>query len=193
RSRDWVRAFRGARAAARSNCAPSGEQLFSHLLDPRLERACLLERVVDLRGRRRALAPALAKDLPRAGQRVALVVQQRPNLQEARQVLLAVHPLAGARPVRLHAELALPVAEHVCVDPDELRDLTDPEVELVRDLVVEVAHGFSSSLSFREYSKRTTRRRGITMSSPVWGLRPRRACLSLTTKFPKPEIFTLSP
>jgi hypothetical protein len=32
------------------------------------------------------------------------------------------------------------------------------------------------------------RREEISISSPVWGLRPRRVALSLTTKFPKPAI-----
>jgi hypothetical protein len=38
-----------------------------------------------------------------------------------------------------------------------------------------------------------TRRPEMTISSPVCGLRPLRGRFSLTTKLPKPEIFTFSP
>src|SRR5210317_1320655 len=37
------------------------------------------------------------------------------------------------------------------------------------------------------------RREEISISSPVWGFRPRRVALSFTTKFPKPAILILSP
>ena len=39
----------------------------------------------------------------------------------------------------------------------------------------------------------STRRPEITISSPVWGLRPLRGRFSLITKLPKPEILTFSP
>src|SRR4030042_1275858 len=39
----------------------------------------------------------------------------------------------------------------------------------------------------------STLRAEIAISSPVWGFLPRRDFLSLTTKFPKPEILIFSP
>jgi len=75
-------------------------------------------------------------DLSGPGDGVALVVQQALDPEEAGEVLLAVQPLARAGPVRLHAKLGLPVAQHVGVDADELGDLSDAEVELVGDLGV---------------------------------------------------------
>src|SRR5690606_32440603 len=51
----------------------------------------------------------------------------------------------------------------------------------------------SAALRICEGRKTRTLRASITISLPVWGLRPIRSFFSRTSKLPKPEIFTFSP
>src|SRR5581483_793930 len=77
----------------------------------------------------------ILEDLARAGDRVALVVEQALDAQRHLDVALPVEALAGAAFVGLELrELGLPEAQYVGGDLAEPRDIADPEVELVRNL-----------------------------------------------------------
>src|SRR5438093_1234269 len=145
----------------------------------------------------------LAKPPLGAFDRVALGVEQAADLEQHLDVLAAVEAvpcprLAGPE----DAELRLPVAQHVRLHPDQLRDLADLEVQLVGQrgaahVAPPVAGGgpppFIVFLSTWLALKVSTRRPEMTISSPVCGFRPFRGRFSFTTKLPKPEILTFSP
>src|ERR1700728_4428860 len=114
-------------------------------------------------------------------------------------------------------KLRLPEAQYIRLDPDCAGSLTDFQGMLdTRRLTVAHHAGRhfapiplrlgirfhyegdflpSSTLSFSSWLglKESTDRESIVIGSPVCGFRPRRARLWLTTKVPKPEIFTFSP
>src|SRR3984957_7765174 len=115
-------------------------------------------------------------------------------------------------------KLRLPEAQYVRLDPDRAGCFTDFQRPLAARLRLPcdgrgrhyfaplrlgLGIGFhhegdfspSSTLSFNNWLglKVSTDRESIVIGSPVCGLRPRRARLWLTTKVPKPEIFTFSP
>src|SRR5439155_1239305 len=135
--------------------------------------------------------------------RVALGVEQAADLEQHLDVLAAVEPVPRPRLAGPEdAELRLPVAQHVRLHADQLRDLADLEVEPVgqRDgaHVPPLAAGggpppFIVFLSTWLALKVRTRRPEMTISSPVCGFRPLRGRFSFTTKLPKPEILTFSP
>src|SRR5438067_7642448 len=135
--------------------------------------------------------------------RVALGVEQAADLEQHLDVLAAVEPVPRPRLAGPEdAELRLPVAQHVRLHADQLRDLADLEVEPVgqRDgaHVPPLAAGggpppFIVFLSTWLALKVRTRRPEMTISSPVCGFRPLRGRSSFTTKLPKPEILTFSP
>src|SRR5438093_3769950 len=145
----------------------------------------------------------LAKPPLGAFDRVALGVEQAADLEQHLDVLAAVEAvpcprLAGPE----DAELRFPVAQHVRLHPDQLRDLADLEVQLVGQrgaahVAPPVAGGgpppFIVFLSTWLALKVSTRRPEMTISSPVCGFRPFRGRFSFTTKLPKPEILTFSP
>ena len=76
-------------------------------------------------------AEGAGEHLAGPGDGVAFIVQQGFDPQEFRQVRPPIEALAAGAAPGLHAELALPVAEHVRVYADELRHFADAEVQLV--------------------------------------------------------------
>ena len=84
----------------------------------------------------RGLLALLGLDgLSRAGDGVSLVVEQRLDVEHGLDIAASVETLAGAAFMRLELwKLRLPEAQHVRGNIAEAGDLSDAEVELVRDI-----------------------------------------------------------
>ncbi len=75
------------------------------------------------------------EDLPRAGNGIALVIEEAFDAQSHFNIAAAIETLAGAALVGLELrKLALPEAQDIGWNVAELGDFTDTEVKLVRDV-----------------------------------------------------------
>src|SRR6266550_5169611 len=106
-------------------------------------------------------------------------------------------------------ELGFPIAQHVGFDTDDFTHFANLKIYFLRQArrhdrsySAAVEPGEDSGdedMPFKLFFmiwlalKVKTLRPTMMISSPVWGFRPLRGRLVLTTKFPKPEIFTFSP
>src|SRR5262245_40502147 len=127
--RAWSRARVASRASGSRFLQPHEDlfQLVLHLVEHELAIG-VAETDLDLRSRFLAL---VEESTTRAGDREAAVVEQILDVQQKLDLFGAIHPVA--RPVLLraqHAELRLPITQHVRLHPDELADLADRTVEL---------------------------------------------------------------
>src|SRR5438067_2439522 len=107
-------------------------------------------------------------------------------------------------------ELGFPITQNVRLDTDDLADFADLKINLFRQTrrhsriysdaeELGADSGEDEEIPLRLFFmiwlalKVRTFRPTMMISSPVCGFRPFRGRLVLTTKFPKPEIFTFSP
>src|SRR5262245_41424333 len=150
-------------------------------------------------GRRRVHPPRQLRLEPLlgAGDRETFLVEELLDAQHGLDVAPPVDPLPRAvLRRRQRRELRLPVAQHVGLGVGDLAHLADLEEQLVRDLPFHRgAPGvYSEAPPNNLEGRKTTDLRGlISISSPVWGLRPRRSRFWRITNVPKPVIWTFSP
>ena len=103
------------------------------------------------------------EDLARAGNGVALVVEEILDAQGHFDVAAAIETLAGAAFVGFEVgELALPEAQDIGGNVAEFGDFADAEVELVRDVRPGCGGGFADWLVLRHArNSDTAARRGL--------------------------------
>src|SRR3990170_692003 len=134
----------------------------------------------------------------RAFKREFILVKQFSYIEYELHVLFFVYPLVALRFDRAYyLELGLPVPKDVGFNPCNPCHLSYLEIQSVgymghRYWLI-LPPEFTKSLRSWLGLKVITVLASMVISEPVWGFLPRRAFFLRTTKFPKPDIFTLSP